>query len=133
MSERLREQLAALLKATGLVELDYRDGDTHIHLVKDGAPPPTADAPARPIPRDNAIVAGMTGTFYRTPEPGAAPYVNLGDRITEGQTIGLIEAMKVLNLIEADRAGTITAIEAEDGTLIERGGVLFRIDSEDTP
>ncbi len=133
MSERLREQLAALLQATGLVELDYRDGDTHIHLVKDGAPPPTADAPARPTMRDNALVAGMTGTFYRSPEPGAAPYVRLGDRIIEGQTIGLIEAMKVLNLIEADRSGTITAIEAEDGTLIERGGVLFRIDSEDTP
>lgn len=133
MSERLRERLAALLAATGLVELDYRDGDTHIHLVKDGAALPASAAPARPATRDNAIVAGMTGTFYRSPEPGAPPYVGVGDRIEEGQTIGLIEAMKVLNLIEADRSGTITAIEAEDGALIERGSVLVRIDSEDTP
>lgn len=77
------------------------------------------------------IVAGLTGTFYRSPSPEAPPFVEVGDLVEEGQTIGLLEAMKMLTPIEADRAGRIAAIGAEDGALVTRGTVLYRFASAD--
>ena len=72
------------------------------------------------------IVAGLTGTFYRSSSPEAPPFVEIGDFVEEGQTIGLLEAMKMLTPVEADHAGRITAIGAEDGALVTRGTVLYR-------
>jgi biotin carboxyl carrier protein len=72
------------------------------------------------------IIAGLTGTFYRSPSPEAPPFVEVGDLVEEGQTIGLLEAMKMLTPVEADRAGHIAAIGAEDGALVTRGTVLYR-------
>lgn len=72
------------------------------------------------------IVAGLTGTFYRSPSPEAPPFVEVGDFVEEGQTIGLLEAMKMLTPVEADRAGRIAAIGAENGALVTRGTVLYR-------
>lgn len=128
----LRERLQALLDGSGLVEIDYEDGDVRIHLTKGDRALPAEPVPRRPG-ADDAVVAGLTGTFYRAPSPEAPPYVAIGDRVEDGQTIGLLEAMKVLNPLEADRSGRVVAIEAEDGALVERGAVLFRIAREEAP
>jgi biotin carboxyl carrier protein len=77
------------------------------------------------------IVAGLTGTFYRSPSPEAPPFVEVGDHVEEGQTIGLLEAMKMLTPVEAHRAGRIAAIGAEDGALVTRGTVLYRFAGAD--
>jgi acetyl-CoA carboxylase biotin carboxyl carrier protein len=70
----------------------------------------------------------MVGTFYKSPEPGAEPYVKPGSRITPGQTVCIIEAMKIMNEIEAEIAGVIREISVEDGQPVEFGQVLFRVD-----
>ena len=77
------------------------------------------------------IVAGLTGTFYRAPSPDAPLFVEIGDRVEEGQTIGLLEAMKMLNPIEADRAGRVIQILADDGALVTRGAPLIRLAPDD--
>jgi acetyl-CoA carboxylase biotin carboxyl carrier protein len=69
----------------------------------------------------------MVGTFYRRPSPGTEAYANVGDTVSVGQTLCIIEAMKVMNEIKAERAGTITAVMADDGTPVQFGDVLFRI------
>ena len=135
MPAELADRLRALMDRSGLVEIEFEDGQTHVHLKKDGpAPPPAAEPlPAERPLEDHALVAGLTGTFYRASSPDAPPYIEVGDEVTEGQTIGLLEAMKVLNPLEADRSGRIVAIEAEDGALVMRGAVLFRIAREEAP
>jgi biotin carboxyl carrier protein len=74
------------------------------------------------------IKSPMVGTFYKSPEPGAESYVKPGSRITPGQTVCIIEAMKIMNEIEAEIAGVIREISVEDGQPVEFGQVLFRVD-----
>jgi acetyl-CoA carboxylase biotin carboxyl carrier protein len=88
---------------------------------------PAVVAAAAVVPDDDEITSPMVGTFYRRPSPGAEGFVNVGDTIAEGQTLCIIEAMKVMNEIKAERSGTITAIMADDGTPVQFGDVLFRI------
>ncbi|HZN96509.1 MAG TPA: acetyl-CoA carboxylase biotin carboxyl carrier protein [Gemmatimonadales bacterium] len=100
------------------------------------APPPpatashgeetTARAPAAPHLKE--IRSPMVGTFYKAPEPGAEPYIKVGNRVTPGQTVCIIEAMKIMNEIEAEVAGTVREISVEDGQPVEFGQVLFRVD-----
>jgi len=103
------------------------------------APPaPTAEPrepePARPAPTGAAaavlkeIKSPMVGTFYKAPEPGAEPYVKIGTRVTAGQTVCIIEAMKIMNEIEAEIAGVIREVCVEDTQPVEFGQVLFRVD-----
>lgn len=100
------------------------------------APPPPAAAPhAEEAPRSPAaapnlkeIRSPMVGTFYKAPEPGAEPYIKVGNRVTPGQTVCIIEAMKIMNEIEAEVAGTVREISVEDGQPVEFGQVLFRVD-----
>lgn len=136
MDDALLSRLVTLLHDSGLKEIEFEEGDVHIHLVKDGevkvrsqaAGAVTAVAPQQSLrPKDHAVVAGLTGTFYRSPSPEAPAFVEIGDRVEEGQTIGLLEAMKMLSPIEADRSGVITAIAAENGALVTRGAQLFRL------
>jgi acetyl-CoA carboxylase biotin carboxyl carrier protein len=70
----------------------------------------------------------MVGTFYKSPEPGADPYVKVGARVTTGQTVCIIEAMKIMNEIEAEIAGVVREILADDAQPVEFGQVLFRVD-----
>ncbi len=97
-------------------------------------PPAPAAAPAAPAPSPAAasplkeITSPMVGTFYRAPEPGAEPYVSAGARVTMGQTVCIIEAMKIMNEIEAEIAGVIREICVEDTQAVEYGQVLFRVD-----
>ena len=88
---------------------------------------PAADAPAAAEPAGNEIAAPMVGTFYASPSPDAPPFVNVGDTISEGQTICIIEAMKVMNEIKAETSGTVTAIVAKDGEPVQFGDALYRV------
>jgi acetyl-CoA carboxylase biotin carboxyl carrier protein len=90
-------------------------------------PPPAAPAPA-PASTLKEIKSPMVGTFYAAPEPGAEPYVRVGSRVTAGQTVCIVEAMKIMNEIEAEFGGVVREILVEDATPVEFGQVLFRID-----
>jgi acetyl-CoA carboxylase biotin carboxyl carrier protein len=97
------------------------------------AAPAAAAAPA-PETRPAAATAlkdiksPMVGTFYKSPEPGAEPYVKVGTRVTAGQTVCIIEAMKIMNEIEAEVTGVVREVLAEDSQPVEFGTVLFRVD-----
>lgn len=88
-------------------------------------PPPPATAASRSDLQ--AITAPMVGTFYRSPAPGESPFVELGTRIKAGQTVCILEAMKLMNELEAEVAGEVVEILVENGTPVEFGQVLFRI------
>jgi acetyl-CoA carboxylase biotin carboxyl carrier protein len=91
------------------------------------APPPAvAAAPAATALKD--IKSPMVGTFYKSPEPGAEPYVKVGTRVTQGQTVCIIEAMKIMNEIEAEVTGVVREVLVEDAQPVEFGTVLFRVD-----
>ncbi len=83
---------------------------------------------ASAAPQLKEIRSPMVGTFYKAPEPGAEPYIKVGNRVTPGQTVCIIEAMKIMNEIEAEIAGAVREILVEDGQPVEFGQVLFRVD-----
>jgi acetyl-CoA carboxylase biotin carboxyl carrier protein len=87
----------------------------------------TAGAPA-PAAALKEIKSPMVGTFYTAPEPGAEPYVRVGQRVTTGQTVCIVEAMKIMNEIEAEIGGVIREVCVEDAQPVEYGQVLFRVD-----
>jgi acetyl-CoA carboxylase biotin carboxyl carrier protein len=92
------------------------------------APAAAASAPAAaPAADGEAITSPMVGTFYRKPGPDSPNFVNVGDAVSEGQTLCIIEAMKVMNEIKAEKSGTITAILVNDTTPVQFGDALFRI------
>jgi acetyl-CoA carboxylase biotin carboxyl carrier protein len=132
----LVRELAELLAETGLTEIEVEDGDRKVRVARGGvamaAPmamaPPAVQAPAAsaaaptaeaPVEVAGALKSPMVGTAYLTPEPGAAPFIKVGDAVSEGQTLLIIEAMKVMNPITADKAGTITAIMVENAQPVE--------------
>ena len=93
-----------------------------------GQPGSAAPAPAPAAPAGHIVKSPMVGTFYRSASPGAKPFVEIGAQVKEGDTICIIEAMKILNEIEADKAGTITQILCENGQAVEYGQPLFVIE-----
>ena len=95
-------------------------------LIQTAAAPP-ADAPPAG-PSAHAVKSPMVGTFYRSASPGSKAFVEVGDTVKEGETICIIEAMKILNEIEADKSGTISKILCENGQAVEYGQPLFSID-----
>ena len=133
----LVRQLAELLDETNLTEIEVEDGDRKIRVARTAtvvaaaapapapvAPPPHAATPAAPdaseaAPPANALKSPMVGTAYLTPEPGAKPFVSVGDTVSEGQTLLIIEAMKVMNPITAPRGGTVTQVLIEHGQPVE--------------
>ena len=137
----LVRELAELLNETGLTEIEVEDDDRKIRVsrgavaaaapVYAAAPAPVAAAPvvAAPAPSEpaapagpdlkNAVKSPMVGTCYLTPEPGAAPFVAVGKAVKEGDTLLIVEAMKVMNPIIAPRAGTITAVLVDNAQPVE--------------
>jgi acetyl-CoA carboxylase biotin carboxyl carrier protein len=125
--------LAALLQETGLTEIEYAVGERRIRVVR-GQPavpmmavslPAAATATmAAPVEAPGTIKAPMVGTAYLSPQPDAPPFVKLGDGVREGQTLLIIEAMKVMNQIPAPRAGRVTQILIVDGAPVEYGQPL---------
>jgi acetyl-CoA carboxylase biotin carboxyl carrier protein len=141
IDEALIRKLAKLLKETGLTEIEFETDDARIR-VNAGASGPVIAAPAVAAPAAVAAVAApaagdapaagsvsspMVGTAYLSPEPNAAAFVKVGDRIAKGQTILIIEAMKVMNPIPAPHAGTVTQILVQDGQPVEFGEPLMVI------
>ncbi|MBA4046809.1 MAG: acetyl-CoA carboxylase biotin carboxyl carrier protein [Erythrobacter sp.] len=137
----LVRELAELLNETGLTEIEVEDDDRKIRVSRGAvaaaapvyaaapAPAAAAPAPAAPAPAEaaapagpdltNAVKSPMVGTGYLTPEPGAAPFVAVGQKVKEGDTLLIVEAMKVMNPITAPRAGTVTAVLIENAQPVE--------------
>jgi acetyl-CoA carboxylase biotin carboxyl carrier protein len=132
--------LAKLLEETGLGEIEYAEGERRIRVARLAGPTATTvvatAAPAAPVaavpgpnePPANAIVSPMVGTVYLAGEPGAPTFVKEGDRVREGQTLLIIEAMKVMNPIRAPRAGTVSRVLVVNGAPVEYGEPLLVID-----
>ena len=139
MDVDLIERLIGLVEHSRVTELVYVEGGTRIRVARadpvpqdEGAPdlglaPPPAASSGKPPSKVHVITAGMPGTFYRSPAPDQAPFVAEGDEVEEGQTLALVEAMKMLNPIEADRAGRIERILAENGASVGVGTPLFEL------
>ncbi|HEY5520165.1 MAG TPA: biotin/lipoyl-containing protein [Candidatus Limnocylindrales bacterium] len=142
----LIDQLEGLLNASELSELEVEAGGTALVLRKPGALAAAAAAqasvaeqqrsaaqsvPSSPAdaPPANAVVAPLTGLYYGSPSPGAQPYVTVGSQITVGQVIGLIEAMKLFNEINSDRAGRVVRIYPEDGALVKAKQPLIEVEA----
>jgi acetyl-CoA carboxylase biotin carboxyl carrier protein len=141
IDEALVRQMAQLLTETGLTEIEYGGKDWHLRVARQqtaatvavpAAPAPAAPAaPAAETKRADpagALKAPMVGTVYLAPEPGAANFVKVGDRVREGQTVMIIEAMKVMNPIPAPRAGTVAEIAVANGEPVEYGQLLAVVD-----
>ena len=126
--------LAALLTETGLTEIEYAIGDRRVRVARLlGAPAPAltaavSTAVAGSIEHPGAVKAPMVGTAYLAPEPGAAPFVRLGEAVGEGQPLLIIEAMKVMNQIRAHRPGRVAQILVADAQPVEYGAVLMLIE-----
>src|SRR6266436_7990333 len=129
--------LAALLTETGLTEIEYAIGDRRVRVARTPVGNPWAPgqgAPAAPsgaagsIEHPGAVKAPMVGTAYLAPQPGAPPFVRLGDAVTEGQPLLIIEAMKVMNQIRAHRPGRIAQILIADAQPVEYGAILMLIE-----
>jgi acetyl-CoA carboxylase biotin carboxyl carrier protein len=88
---------------------------------------PVAEAPAAPAIDGHAVTSPMVGTFYRSPSPGASAFVEVGQTVNAGDVICIVEAMKMMNQIEADKSGTVTAILVDDGEAVEFDQVLVTI------
>ncbi|MGE5537220.1 MAG: acetyl-CoA carboxylase biotin carboxyl carrier protein [Gemmatimonas sp.] len=142
VDEDLVRHLARLLEETGLTELEYDTGKLRVRVSRGGgaqmvvsaplvaasqAAPAAAAAPAAEVGASHpgAVTAPMVGTIYVASEPGAAPFIKVGDRVSEGQVLFIIEAMKTMNPIRAPRAGTVTQIFAVNAQPVEYGEVLL--------
>lgn len=153
MDLRKLKTLIDLVSDSNVSELEITEAEGKVRIVKGGGamvqgyapapvamaavPAPAAAAPvlaATPSPVVEEPVAGhtvkspMVGTFYRSSSPGAKPFVEVGDAIKAGDTICIIEAMKILNEIEADKTGTVTKILCDNGQAVEYGQLLFVIE-----
>jgi acetyl-CoA carboxylase biotin carboxyl carrier protein len=149
LDEEAVRKLAAILEETGLTEIEVEAEDRKIRVAKSAAPaammPMPAAAPALPsapaseaaapvsapgpaAAQGNAVTSPMVGTVYLAPEPGAKAFVQVGDAVKEGQTILIVEAMKVMNALPAPKSGTVSAILVEDGQPVEFGEPLMIVD-----
>jgi acetyl-CoA carboxylase biotin carboxyl carrier protein len=141
------ERLAELLQRTGLTEIELAEGDSRIRVAREPQPvvatvsapaaagtaatPPPANEEARQAAAEEhpgAARAPMVGTVYLTPEPGAPPFITVGAEVSEGQTLLIIEAMKVMNPIRAARGGRIARLMVAHGDPVEYGELLLIIE-----
>ena len=142
LDQDLIRQLADLLTETGLTEIEIENEDTRVRVARNvtavavapqQAPPPGPSAAgAAPAVSDannpGTVHSPMVGTAFRAPEPGARPYVDVGDEVRQGDTLIIVEAMKTMNQIPAPRAGKVTKILVEDGQPVEFGEPLLIIE-----
>jgi acetyl-CoA carboxylase biotin carboxyl carrier protein len=146
MDLRKLKTLIDLVSESNVSELEITEAEGKVRIVKGGpaaayavaapvalpaATAPSALAPAAAAPepaKGHTVKSPMVGTFYRAASPGAKSFVEVGSQVKEGDTICIIEAMKILNEIEADKGGTITEILCENGQAVEYGQPLFVIE-----
>lgn len=144
----LIRDLAVLLDETNLSEIELEQGETRIRVARQltasapvtfaapvaaapAAPAPVASAPAAAVdnaPHPGTITSPMVGTAYIAPEPGAPDFIQIGDKVSEGQTILIIEAMKTMNHIPATKSGTVKQILVEDSQPVEFGEPLIIVE-----
>ena len=151
MDIRKVKKLIELLEESNIGEIEIKEGEESVRISRHSAqpaqmtyaPPPVPTAPAAPAPAaaeaapaepaaaapatDNAVLSPMVGTFYRSPSPDAAAFVEVGQTVRVGDVLCIVEAMKMMNQIEADRAGTVTAIHVANGDAVEFDQPLISI------
>ena len=125
-------QLLELLDGTPIVELELQDGDLHIAIKRDGSAASDRESEAEePLDdRFSYVLAPLLGSFYRQATPGSEPFVRVGEQVEKGQVVGLIEAMKIFNEIQAEVRGRVHAILVEDGAFVEADQRLIAIDTD---
>ena len=153
MDIRKVKKLIELLEASSVDEIEIKEGEESVRISRNKAasiamaapvaaptmPAPLAPAPAAPAPvpaapeaaapsTANAVTSPMVGTFYRSPSPDAPAFVEVGQSVRAGDVLCIVEAMKMMNQIEADRAGTVTAIHAENGEPVEFDQPLITVE-----
>jgi acetyl-CoA carboxylase biotin carboxyl carrier protein len=154
MDLRKLKKLIDLVQESGIGEIEITEGEEKVRISRQGpagqplimtapsmhpmaygqATGPSAGSggaapePAAAEPKGHHLKSPMVGTFYRAPSPGAPPFVEIGQAVTKGQTLCIIEAMKLLNEIESDATGVVKAILVENGQPVEYGQPLFRIE-----
>ena len=153
MDIRKVKKLIELLDESGIAEIEITEGEESVRISRYAASvsPPQLVAPlpvpvapaasavaAAPVaataePEEDGfgVTAPMVGTFYSSPSPGSPSFVQVGDRVNEGDTLCILEAMKMMNQIDADVAGTIKSIRVQNGDPVEYGQILFVIDQRD--
>jgi acetyl-CoA carboxylase biotin carboxyl carrier protein len=149
MDLRKLKTLIDLVETSGIAELEIQEGEERVRITRASAPAPAplmlqpaaaqlptpaamASVPVTesadpPVDEGHAVKSPMVGTFYRSASPGAAPFVEVGDTVAQGDTLCIVEAMKLMNEIEADVGGTIKGILVENGQPVEFGQPLFLI------
>jgi acetyl-CoA carboxylase biotin carboxyl carrier protein len=150
MDIRKVKKLIEMLEESSLSEIEIREGEESIRISRSSssnsvstATPvaitttpnsgtvtadPSGDAAAAKVPMGHTVLSPMVGTFYRSPSPGAKAFVDVGAQVNVGDTLCIIEAMKMLNEIEPDKTGTVKAILKENGAPVEYGEPLFVIE-----
>jgi len=152
MDIRKVKKLIELLEESGIAEIEIREGEESVRISRYStsaaahapaypyaaapaplaAAPPAAPAAAPPAPvaakADHTVTAPMVGTYYSAAAPGAKPFVDIGSEVNVGDTLCIIEAMKMMNQIESDKAGRITSVLVKNGDPVEFGQPLFTIE-----
>jgi acetyl-CoA carboxylase biotin carboxyl carrier protein len=148
MDIRKVKKLIELLEESGIAEIEIKEGEEAVRISRmptgaaahapapimmaaPAAPAPVAAAEpvaAKPRASEHVVTAPMVGTFYAAPTPGAKSFVDIGDEVKVGQVLCIIEAMKMMNQIEADKGGRVTSIMAQNGDPVEFGQPLFVIE-----
>lgn len=149
MDIRKIKKLIELLDESGVAEIEIKEGEESVRISRQQnvvaappqqlyapapaiaaapAAPAAAEAEAEPVISGHQLTSPMVGTFYRSASPGAAVFTDVGQSVTEGDTLCIIEAMKILNQIEADKSGKIKAVLVENGQPVEFGQPLFIIE-----
>ncbi|MFA0658530.1 acetyl-CoA carboxylase biotin carboxyl carrier protein [Vibrio splendidus] len=148
MDIRKIKKLIELVEESGISELEISEGEESVRISRNSpvsaapiqyaAPAPVAAAPAAApvaaeaaapaVPASHQVLSPMVGTFYGAPSPDAKPFVKVGQSVTAGETLCIVEAMKMMNQIEADKSGVVTAILVEDGQPVEFDQALVIIE-----
>ena len=152
MDIRKVKKLIELLDESGIAEIEITEGEESVRISRHAAgvaapvpvaapapapapaATPTTPAPAAPVVSQEAeeeghvVTAPMVGTFYSASSPGSPPFVQVGDQVSSGDTLCIVEAMKMMNQIEAEVSGTIKSIRVQNGEPVEYGQILFVID-----
>ncbi|HTI49235.1 MAG TPA: acetyl-CoA carboxylase biotin carboxyl carrier protein [Casimicrobiaceae bacterium] len=151
MDLRKLKTLIELVETSGIAELEIQEGEERVRITRASpaavaqptvmlqaapaapvaaavaAPAPPTEPAVPPQPEGHVVKSPMVGTFYRSASPGAKPFVEIGDDVQQGDTLCIVEAMKLMNEIEADATGAIKAILVENGQAVEFGQPLFVI------
>ena len=149
MDLRKIKSLIQLLEESDVAEIEISEGEESVRISRTSStaipapqvqvpapaapgapaepPPDSEEEPGDDLPAGHRVASPMVGTFYSAPSPGAKPFVSVGDQVAEGDTLCIVEAMKMLNRIEADKPGVVRAILVENATPVEYGQALFII------